>query len=441
MTCKHPSLARQLAAWLVALLATASHAQPPPPALPDPAATDPARLGWMQGTPPSPDKTIRWADGSFYKFPQLRWSFSNMSQLMPTRSVWRGDGPVRRLEGDEDRRLEQLQLRPTGAAQDLSLAQALQATHTDAIVVLHKGRVVYERYFGVTTPQTRHIAWSVTKSVFGTLAATLVAEGRLDPKAKVTQYIPELQDSGYADASVQDVLDMVSGIRFSEKYADPKAEIWDYVRAGSLFPAPPGYSGPRSFYDYARTVQKAGAPGSTFAYQTVNSDIAGWLIRRVTGQGVSEVLSERIWRKLGAERDALMVVDSAGNEFAGGGLNMTARDMARFGEMIRLDGRYNGQAIVPKAAIDDIRKGGNREVFARAGYDTLPGWSYRNMWWVSHNANGAFAARGVHGQAIYIDPKAEMVIARFGSDPAASSVAHDPVLQPMYRALADALVR
>ena len=167
----------------------------------------------------------------------------------------------------------------------------------------------------------------------------------------------------------------------------------------------------------------------------------GWLIRRVTGKTVGELLSERIWSKLGTERDAMIAVDSAGNEFAGGGLILTARDMARFGEMVRKDGRFNGQAILPKAVVDDIRNGGDRAVFARAGYATLPGWSYRDMWWVSHDDHGVFAARGVHGQTIYIDPKAEMVIAKFASAPQAANGVTDPVLLPAYRALAEQLMR
>ena len=112
-------------------------------------------------------------------------------------------------------------------------------------------------------------------------------------------------------------------------------------------------------------------------------------------------------------------MDPTGVEFAGGGLNLTLRDLARFGEMMRLGGRFNGQQIVPAAVVDDIRRGGDREQFAGAGYKMLPGWSYRSMWWVSHNAHGAFTARGIHGQAIYVDPAAEMVIARFASHPLA----------------------
>lgn len=428
-----------LLAVAAAVLSIPAFAQP---TAHDPAKTDPAQMGWMQGSPPAPEKTMRWSDGSFYKFPQLRWSFSNWGQFMPTTTVWRGDGPVSKLpKKNALPQLDQIKFRPTGADADMTVAEGLKANFTDSFVVLHQGHLVYEGYWGVTTPQTRHIAMSVTKSLVGTLAAMLIAEGQLDPKAKVTQYIPELKDSGFADATVQDVLSMTSGIRFSENYADPNAEIWTYVRAGSILPRPPGYNGPQTFYDFAKTVEKIHEPGTTYAYQTVNSDVAGWLIHRVTGKTVSEVLSEHIWQKLGAERDGFIAVDSGGNAFAGGGLNVTTRDLARFGEMMRLDGRYNGQSIVPKAAIDHIRAGGNREIFATPANATLKGWSYKNMWWIAHDDHGTFMARGVHGQAIYVDPKAQVVIARFASNPIASNAAGDPVMLPLYRAVSDALMK
>jgi CubicO group peptidase (beta-lactamase class C family) len=285
------------------------------------------------------------------------------------------------------------------------------------------------------------MAMSVTKSLFGTLGAMLVAEGKLDENALVSRYIPELKDTAYGDATVRQVLDMTVGVRYSENYADPKAEVWQYARAGGIFPRPAGYAGPTSFYGFLETLQKEGGHGQAFAYKTVNTDVAGWLIRRATGQSVGEVLSERIWQKLGAEQDAYMVVDSEGTEFAGGGFNPALRDMARFGEMMRLDGRFNGQQIVPKAVVDDIRRGASREDFAKAGFKTLPGWSYRDMWWVSHDGHGVFAARGIHGQAIYIDPKAEMVIARFGSFPVAANAHIDPTTLPAFQALADHLLR
>ena len=151
---------------------------------------------------------------------------------------------------------------------------------------------------------------------------------------------------------------------------------------------------------------------------------------------MADLLSQQIWQKLGAENDAYFMVDSIGTESGGAGLNTTLRDLARFGEMIRNKGRFNGQQIVPAEAVADIEKGGDKEKFAKAGYKTLPGWSYRDMWWQTRNENGAFEARGIHGQAIYIDPKAEMVIVRYASHPYAANAANDPVTLPAFAAVA-----
>ncbi|MEK8051783.1 serine hydrolase [Ideonella sp. DXS22W] len=409
-------------------------AQAQAPALPSAEQTDPAKLGWMVGSPPPPDKVIRFEDGSGYRFPQLRWSFSHQRQLIPTTNVSRGVGAVSPLPRAERNDLDAVRFTPLGKTEPLTWAQAFDANYTDGIVVLHKGRVVYERYAGVFRPEGQHIAMSVTKSFFGTIGAILVAEGQLDENAVVAKYVPELQDTAFGDATIRQLLDMRTGLKYSENYADPNAEIWAHVRAGGVLPRPPGYSGPKSFYEFLQTVKKEGEHGGPFTYKTVNTDALGWVIRRVTGKGVGQNLGERIWSQLGMEQDAYFSVDSVGNEFAGGGLNTSLRDLARFGELMRNGGQAGGRQVIPKAVVDDIRKGGDRSAFG--GYPTLPGWSYRNMWWVSHNAHGAFMARGVHGQAIYIDPAAEMVIARYASHPLAGNVNNDPTSLPAYHAIA-----
>lgn len=407
----------------------------------DAQASDPVAMGWMVGSPPPPDKLIQYANGSFYSFPRFRWSFSNMRQFGPTTNVSRGTAPVSVLPLAERADIDAVTFRVMGGNDTMTWAQSLGANYTDGIVVLHKGRVVYERYLGVLKPEGQHVAHSVTKSFFGTIGAMLVAEGKLDENAPVSKYVPELKDTGFGNATVRQVLDMTTGIKYSENYADPKAEIWDHVRAGSLLPRPPGYAGPKTFYEFLQTVQPEGEHGQAFAYKTVNSDALGWIIRRVTGKSVGENLQERIWGKLGVEQDAYFAVDSVGNEFAGGGMNAGLRDMARFGEMMRLDGNYNGQQIVPKSVIADITRGGSKANFAKAGYKTIPDWTYRNMWWVSHNEHGAYAARGIHGQTIYVDPKAEMVIARYASHPIAGNPYLDPTSLPAYHALAKFLMK
>ncbi|WP_027589842.1 serine hydrolase [Pseudomonas sp. RL] len=410
----------------------ASAAEPYPDAI----ASDPARLGWMVGSPPPPERQVRFDDGSYFRFPQLRWSVSNFRQLMPTMNISRGlDAPApleRALRTD----IDALTFLPLGSEQPMTWADSLLANYTDGILVLHKGRVVYERYFGVLTPAGQHGAMSITKTFTGTLAAQLVAEGTLDPQRKVADYVPELARSAFGDATVRQVMDMTTGIRFSEDYADPNAEVWAHAAAGNPLPKPEGYQGPRSYYEFLQTVRPEGRHGEAFHYRTANADALGWIIARVSGRSVAQLLSERIWSRLGAEQDAYISVDASGTPFAGGGMNAGLRDLARFGELMRSGGRHNGQQVIPQAVVDDIRAGASREDFAKAGYDLLQGWSYRNMWWVTHNPNGAFMARGVYGQALYIDPAAEMVIARFASHPVAANAASDPTSLPAYAALA-----
>lgn len=416
-------------------------AQNPPASLLDAKASDPVTLGWMVGSPPPPDKIVAFADGSFVRFPQTRWAFSNMRQLVATRVVSRGDGAVSALPRSERRsEIDAVRFQPVGRSETLTWAQSLDANYTDGIVVMHKGQLVYERYFGILTPEKPHIAFSVTKSFVGTLAAMLIADGALDEHAIVAKYIPELKDSGFGDASVRQLLDMTTGIRFNEDYADPGADIWNFSRAGNVRPRPQGYRGPDTFYEYLRTVNKETAHGARFSYKTPNTQVLGWIIRRVSGKSMSELLSERIWSRLGVERDAYFTVDTAGTESDGGGLNVCLRDLARFGEMMRMGGRFNNQQIVPQGVVDAIRRGGSREHFSVAGYKLLPGWSYRSMWWVSHNNHGAYTARGIHGQAIYIDPTAEMVIARFASHPLAANANFDATSLPAYDAVAKHLM-
>ena len=308
-------------------------------AIEDAIESDPVRMGWMVGSPPPPDKLIRFADGSFARFPRTRWSYSNMRQLLPTSVVRRADRPIPPLPRAERTDLDAVAFVPLGGGDTTTWGESLLANYTDGILILHRGRIVYERYFGVLDAHTPHIAYSVTKSFVATVAATLVHEGSLDEQATVSHYLPELASGGFADATIRHLLDMTTGVQYTEDYTDENSSVWQFTRAGHIRPRPPGYKGPESFYDYLRPLAKDTHHGERFAYKTVNTDTLGWVLRRVTGCSVSELLRERLWSKLGVEEDAYFAVDETGVEFAGGGLNLTLRDMARFGEMMRLGGR------------------------------------------------------------------------------------------------------
>jgi CubicO group peptidase (beta-lactamase class C family) len=406
---------------------------------PDAVQSDPKTRGMMQGFPPLPDKTIRFGDGTSSRFPNSRWAFSHIRELVPTANVSRGEGPIVPLPRAE-RDLGKIAL-TTLDGKAITFTDALALTYTDGILVLHKGRIVFEKYFGAGEAQRPHIAFSVTKSFVGTLAAMLVAEGKLDPQAPVTKYVPELKDGAYGDATVRQVMDMTIGVKFSENYSDPKAEVFDYARAGGMSPVGPNYQGPKSFPEFLVKLEKQGEHGKAFAYKTANAEVLAWIVKRASGQSMADLLSQAIWSKLGAEHDAYFMVDSIGTESGGGGLNTTLRDLARFGEMMRNKGRFNGKQIIPAAAVADIEKGGDKSDFEKAGYPLLKGWSYRDMWWITHNEHNAYMARGIYGQSIWVDPKAQMVIVRYASHPMAGNAANDPVTLPAYMAVAKALMK
>lgn len=417
--------------------ATATTPDQPPTA----ASTDPVTLGWMTGSPPPAERLVRREDQSHMRFPQTRWSFAHFRQLVPSAQVWRGDAGASTLPRAERSDIDAVRFTPLGAAAPMTWAESLQANFTDAIVVLHRGRILHERYFGVMKPHVAHMCMSVTKSLVGTLGAMLAHGGALSESQRITHYIPELAGTAYDGATVRQVMDMTIGVRYSEDYANPEADIWRFLRAGGLHVRPAGDSGPSTLYEYLRTLVPEGRHGEGFIYKTVNTEVLGWLIRRVTQRNIQDLLSEWIWQPIGAEEDAYIQVDSESTAFAGGGLNACVRDLARFGEAMRCDGAFNGRQIVPAAVVHDIRQGASTADFARAGYALLPGWSYRHMWWITHNPHGAFTARGIHGQAIYVDPKAEMTIARFASHPMAANAHLDPTSLPAYQALAEHLIR
>jgi len=405
--------------------------------------SDPVARGLMQGFPPPPDRRVTMqGDLSGSSFPQTRWAFSHQRELKPTANIRRGhalpSAPPRRLRDDIDGVSF-----TTMDNEPMTWAGCIEAMFTDGVIIMHRGAVVYETYRGALSPELPHLAFSVTKSFTGLLAATLVHEGSLDPGAPAASYVPELAGSAFADATVRQVMDMTVGVRYSEAYTDPQAEVRTYGIAAGYGRAPDDYTGPRSIADFLVTLTKQGEHGEAFAYKTCNTEVLAWIIQRLTGRPMAELLSERLWRRLGAEEDASIIVDPAGMAACGGGMSLTLRDLARFGEMIRCGGRVGQTQILPEAVISDIAGGARREDFAKAGYTTMPGWSYRSQWWVSHNSLGAFTARGIHGQACWIAPAADLVIARFASHPVAANgnSVLDKTSLPAYAAIAAHLMR
>lgn len=402
--------------------------------------SDPIVLGWMQGFPPTPDKVIRGTDADFFTFPKLRWSVCHFQQLMPSVEISRGNTAPTPLQRDLDPNIDGLTFQSMNSDKTMTWKDSLSANFTDGIVVLHRGKIVYENYAGCLSESNKHAAMSVTKSFVGLMAEILIADGKLDATQTVGEIIPELNDSGFGDATVRQVMDMTTSFRYSEDYNDPKADVWIYSAAGSPYPKPRDFAGPQTYYDYLKTVKGMGKHGEEFAYKTPNTDVLGWIVVRTAGKPFHELVSEKLWSRIGMEQSAFITVDSIGTPFVGGGLNCGLRDLARVGQLLLDDGIFQGKRLFPASVTASLRRGGSKEAFEKAGYQTLRGGSYRSMFWVFHDDHGAYAARGVHGQTIYIDPTADVVIARFASHPQAKNGYIDPTSLPAYRALAKYLL-
>ncbi len=352
-----------------------------------------------------------WQDG-----PWNRWAYQHMSHLIPTALISRGSGPIATLE-PRPRDLSTLQFERSDGS-PVTLREMQHETYTDGMVVLQQGAMVYERYFNGMTSDTPHLFQSVSKSLTGMLAGVLISDGRLDAERAIGEYIPELSDSGYADATVRHALDMLASIQFSEIYDDPSSDMNRQDRAAAWRPLLPGDID--GLYQFAATIRKDGAHGRVFQYCSLTTDVLGWVLTRVSGLTLAELFSHEIWAQLGCEHDAYITVDRCDQPSPSGGISTTTRDLARFGQMVLQDGFANGRQIVPGSWIDDTRFHGDVDAFARnTDHDGRPpGGAYRNFWWITNDEHGTFYGGGVYGQHLWIDPTARVVIAKLSTRPA-----------------------
>jgi hypothetical protein len=372
-------------------------------------------LGLMAGFPPPTEGRVTHQNQLLE--PYNRWSFQHELQLNHTADVWRGNGSVAEFEYT-DFDIGRVTYQNRVGAQ-FTFEEMVEMTYTDAIVVLHQGKIIYENYLNGMQPHSLHAWASGSKSLTGTLAALLAHEGLFDLDKPIAFYLPELKDSGFGDATIRQVMDMTTAVWFADDNLDPVSENLAYSIALGWKEKPANYTGSGSVYEFLPTMKKIGEHGVRFMYLTPNTDVLAWLMKRLLDQSLAEIMQEHIWSKLGGERDAFWIVDPATAETAGSGLLSTLRDKARFGQMLLQKGQFNGQQIIPAAVVEDLEKGGDPEAFARGpvANPSNQGYSYHNQWWMTHNAHGAYQTLGYGGQMLYIDPVAEMVIAKFSSYP------------------------
>ncbi|MDX8454282.1 serine hydrolase [Mesorhizobium sp. VK9D] len=344
--------------------------------------------------------------------PFNRWSFQNVGELVPSAHVAAAAGSEEQAKSLGALLEEKLAL----AGGSETVAGFLKRSETDGLAILKAGKPVGDWSAPHMPFGARHIIFSISKSVTAILAGILEGEGLFDPNAPVTKYIPEAKGSAYGDASVRNVLDMTVSLDFEEAYLDPESAFARYRRS-TLWNSG-GES--ESLAAFLMTIQRLAEPhGQTYRYRSPNSDVLGILVERASGKRVSELLSEKLWLPLGAASEMSVTVDMEGTARTAGGMSMTPRDLARIGEMMRQGGMANGRRIVPEAWVrDTVATGGSHEAWQRGTMVFLfPKGRYRNKWYQTGHDSGAFCGIGIHGQWLYVNPKAEVVIAKMSSQP------------------------
>ena len=366
----------------------------------------------MVGSPPPDDKRV--TIDNFLLAPYNRWSLRHLREIVPTRSVRNGDSVAILDEQPID--LSGLEV-SFSDDRTVTVGPWLESSYSDGFIVLLKGEVVYERYFNDQTPMTQHLMFSVTKSFTGAMALMLIEQGLIDETKTVRDYVPELADSAFGDATIRHILDMTNSIEYIEDYYNPDAHITGFLNA--LMP------GGEGLYSNLRTLTEKDnrfSHGDAFHYVTPDPEVLGWIIRRVTGTPLVSSLHNMIWAPIGAEHEGYYWLDSHGVEMVGGGLAITLRDAARFGQMVLQDGHYNNRQVVSADIARRIKSKRNAEIFARYYEDDPSGLevydSYHDQWWGYAGVN-AVAGIGIHGQYIYINSDADVVIAKHSSDPEA----------------------
>lgn len=348
----------------------------------------------MHGFPPAAGSQVTLANWRTPPF--SRWAFQHVRELVPSAEI--ANDPARVLP-----------LASAPAA--LGIDEQLAATDTDALVVLHRGKLVYERYANGMDAATPHILMSVSKSMLGLLAGVLAEKGVLDLERDVTHIVPELARTAWRGASIRQLLDMRAGILWDEDYHAVSGPIVEYRKATNWNPLGPGEapSDLRSFFQKLET--NDGAHGGRFHYVSPNTDLLGWVIERAAGRRYADLMAEWVWQPAGAERAAYITVDRLGAPRCAGGMCATARDLARVGQAM-VDG------VLPSAWIDDIESAGDPAAWQAGAFVELfrgAPMHYRSKWYVLRGESPALFGFGVHGQFLLVDRRNRVVVAKFSS--------------------------
>lgn len=348
--------------------------------------------------------------------PVNRWAFQHIGDFLRTERVSRGHGPVRSF-GSAKQDIAGIGFSDFDGRQR-TIGEMLDYTFTDGFLVVHDGKIVAEHYLNGMTPATLHLSQSVVKSFTSTLIGILVGQGLIDIEKPVTHYLPELAKSGYAGATVRQVLDMRSGVKFDEDYLAPNSEVAQLDRASGWKPRRDA-ADVLSTKGQIRTLELERPHGGPFLYRSIETEVLGWIASRVSGQSLAMLMSNELWQKMGAELDANLTIDDEGTALADGGLSAAMRDYARLGQLYLDKGAWHGKQIVPESWVAACSTG-DIEAFKPnyvERFRHFPNAAYSRQWWVIDSTAGLITARGIYGQLIHVEPARRLVVVKLSSWP------------------------
>ncbi len=380
-----------------------------------------------------------------WKWPEFfAFALTRMQEIFPTGGIPRGIGPVREyVTEDNDFRSLTIDREKWPAADEdwTTVGDVLANTHTDAWLVTRGGVALAEEYAWPMKPARQHMLFSVSKSIVATVIGALADAGLLRPTDLVTTHVPALAKSGYAGATIRDLLDMRSGIKFSEEYLEKDSEIRALFEAVDF--APRTAASANGIKNFLTGLTSERDHGSAFVYRSCETDVLAWIAEAVTGQPFSIVTSEYVWSKIGAAHAAQVCQDRWGGSIADGAISATLRDLARFGEMIARGGTTeNGERVLSAEWVDDIFTGteDSAKIFAASPSGrSYPGGMYRSQFWQPSASRDVVIGIGIHGQMLYIDRSTQTVGVKLSSDPEPVSLAAQHGTLAMFEAIAEAV--
>lgn len=364
------------------------------------------RPGYALDKTPAPGEVnlTNWQDP-----PWNAWGFSHITELVPTAVISRDTSVV--ATG----------LKPLDWIDVAELHRGIDATHTRALVVLADGRLVGEWYGEGMSASSRHTLMSVSKSLCGLLFGRLIGQGLIADDARIGTLVPRLKDSAFGEATIRQALDMQVSVDYDETYHDPQAHVAQQDRVAGWRPRKGG--DPVDTYEFLTGLRAAGPHGRKLQYCSATTDALAWVVESVTGARYHEVLSAELWSRIAPESDAVITVDQGGFAFANGGIACAARDLARVGQLMLDRGAVDGRQVVPEAWVESTLAGGGLEAAGGSTFQAVhPGGSYVNQWWVTGDSQGAVYGAGIHGQYLWVDPSARVVVAKFAAQPEAVSL-------------------